>query len=321
MWDSGDWIKNLILFFDGVALLVPDYMRDKPRTVDPAIVVGLEEHNLLHILEPEKVIDAEATAQLATALDEILAAGSLDSLEDADNFHELSMSRLGYYGNEGLAKALFDELRKRGLARESEDGKSIPMHPQVRSLVLVLLSQIMRGYGPKMGARLSPVTDRAMMVNALAEMLSKKVIPTTGAVVAFDMATVSVDVGSIPIDEVLSFRQENLTKHRRYMLSARDFAQELSKLPEPERDEAFELRQAELDDLASDIRKAGRKAWKKPAGLALSLTGAAVGLAHGNYLAACLAMGSSVANFSRASKPDTGAYSYLFRVSERYPSY
>jgi len=27
MWHSGDWIKNLILFFDGIALLVPTYMK------------------------------------------------------------------------------------------------------------------------------------------------------------------------------------------------------------------------------------------------------------------------------------------------------
>jgi hypothetical protein len=28
-WYRGDWIKNLILFFDGVRLLVPNYMRDR----------------------------------------------------------------------------------------------------------------------------------------------------------------------------------------------------------------------------------------------------------------------------------------------------
>jgi len=33
VWHSGDWIKNLILFFDGIALLVPDYIKDKPDIV------------------------------------------------------------------------------------------------------------------------------------------------------------------------------------------------------------------------------------------------------------------------------------------------
>jgi hypothetical protein len=80
MWGRGDWIKNLILFFDGVALLVPEYMKDKPSIQDPAIVAGLEQHNLLHMLQPETVVDATATAQLAGAMREIIESGRLDSL-------------------------------------------------------------------------------------------------------------------------------------------------------------------------------------------------------------------------------------------------
>jgi hypothetical protein len=39
--------------FDGTALLVSSYMKDRPRQVDPAITAGLEEHGLLKIIEPE----------------------------------------------------------------------------------------------------------------------------------------------------------------------------------------------------------------------------------------------------------------------------
>jgi hypothetical protein len=319
MWDRGDWVKNLILFFDGVALLVPEYMKDKPRILDPAIVAGLEQYNLLHMLQPETVVDATATAQLAGAMREIIESGRLDSLPAESDFHELSMSRLGYFGNEDLATELFKELKKRGLAKETEDGKSIPMHPKVRSLVLVLLSQILRSYGPKMEAELSPVTDRPIAVAALSEMLSHKVIPTTGSVIAFDMSTVSVDVGSVPIDEVLSFRKENLAAYRRYSLSVRRFAQDLSKMGDSERADAFDLRQSELDDLSADLRRKARKAWKKPAALAFSLTGAAVSLAAGHPLAAALSLSSAALGYTPASKPEMGAYSYLFRASERYP--
>jgi hypothetical protein len=318
MWDRGDWVKNLIVFFDGVALLVPEYMKDKPRILDPAIVAGLEQHNLLHMLQPETVVDATATAQLAVAMREIIESGKLDSLPAESDFHELSMSRLGYFGNEDLATELFKELEKRGLAKETKDGKSIPMHPKVRSLVLVLLSQILRSYGPKMEAELSPVTDRPIAIAALSEMLSHKVIPTTGSVIAFDMSTVSVDVGSVPIDEVLSFRKENLAAYRRYSLSVRRFAQELSKMGDSEQADAFDLRQAELDDLSADLRRKARKAWKKPAALAFSLTGAAVSLAAGHPLAAALSLSSAALGYTPASKPEMGAYSYLFRASERY---
>jgi hypothetical protein len=37
IWDHGGWIKDLMPLFDGLALLVPDYLKDKPCYVDPAI--------------------------------------------------------------------------------------------------------------------------------------------------------------------------------------------------------------------------------------------------------------------------------------------
>ena len=82
------------------------------------------------------------------------------------------MSRLGSYGDEGLYKMILNELKKRGLAEESKDQVSIPMHPKVRSLVLVLLSQILRPYGSTINANLSPATDMGSMVRALSELLS-----------------------------------------------------------------------------------------------------------------------------------------------------
>jgi hypothetical protein len=46
MWPYGDWIKTLILFFDGIALLLPPYMKKRPEELDRAIVVGLREKGL-----------------------------------------------------------------------------------------------------------------------------------------------------------------------------------------------------------------------------------------------------------------------------------
>src|SRR5215469_11501877 len=68
MWSYGDWVKNLILFFDGIALLLPKYMKDRPGEIDPAIVAGLKQHGLLHVIEPEKAVDKAATEKLATVL-------------------------------------------------------------------------------------------------------------------------------------------------------------------------------------------------------------------------------------------------------------
>src|SRR5207253_1019909 len=121
--------------------LVPTYMRDRPSVLEPEMAIPLTSEGLLHILEPETLVDRQATEQLATALTDIITSGALDTLtKERTKFQELSWSRLGGYGDESLAQMILDELKKRNLAEDTKDGVSIPMHPMVRSLVLVLLA-------------------------------------------------------------------------------------------------------------------------------------------------------------------------------------
>jgi hypothetical protein len=318
-WRDGDWIKNLILFFDGIALLVPDYMQDQIEQSDPAIVSGLREHGLLHIIEPESAVGKTASASLATMMTDVLVSGVLDKLaEEPTAFHELSMSRLGYHGDEGLAQMIFEELKQRGLAQDSQDGVSVRLHPMVRSLILTLLSQILRVNGTRLDAELCPVTDRAKLVEALQELLNLPNCPASGRVIAFDLATVGVNLASVPMDEILSFRRDNQALYRNYRRSVRLFAFELSRMAPDEQRVAFEARQDELDAIASNIRRTARKAWKKPCSLAFGLAGAAWRLAHGDPFGAMLAASAATIGFEPSKGKEVGAYSYLFHVHGRY---
>ena len=134
-WCNVDWVKNLICFFDGIAVLIPEYMADALGFDDHAIISGLKDHDLFHVIRPEEVVDAKATEALTEPLMEIISSGRLDHLtkgSDTDahpsDFGSLSMSRLGYYGDTNLANSIFQELKSRGLAQDSSDGVSIPMH-------------------------------------------------------------------------------------------------------------------------------------------------------------------------------------------------
>ena len=147
-------------------------MKERPEEADPSIATAPKDKGLLHILEPETLVDTQATEQLATAMTEVIISGALDDLsKEKTAFHELSYSRLGGYGDAGLADMILEELKARGLARDTEDGVSIPMHPMVRSLVLVLLARILRPRGESLGLELSPATDRPRLVDALTEVL------------------------------------------------------------------------------------------------------------------------------------------------------
>ena len=321
IWSNGDWIKNLVLFFDGIALLVPRYMKEQLEEIDGPIVVGLKQEGLLEVIEPEVAVEKSATEKLAMAMTDIIASGVLDELANEQTaFHELSMSRLGHYGDESLYNMIFDELKKRGLAEESKDNVSIPMHPKVRTLVLVLLSQVLRPYGSTIGTNLSPATNLGNMVKALSEFLSLKSAPSEGNVIEFDLNTVTVDLRAAPLDEVLDFRQQNLQAHKKYMLSVRKFVMELSRMPEKEQEITLEIRQLELNDLASDLRRQARGAWKKPSSFALTLAGSAVSAVTGP-VASTLALAGSALGYQSHSLIEEGTYSYLFRAQDRFGGY
>ena len=61
--ESG-WIKSLLLFFDEVAILLPEYMRRRHLAADPTLAEPLEDRGLLRVLAPEWFVDETATTKL-----------------------------------------------------------------------------------------------------------------------------------------------------------------------------------------------------------------------------------------------------------------
>lgn len=314
-WHDLDWIKNLVCFFDGIAMLVPDYMPDVKSFDDYPLAASLKERDMLRIIRPEQVVDSKATQKLHAALSKILDSGALEALvaDGETNFGSLSMSRLGFYGNRKMAEDILDMLKKRGWATNSKDGASIPMHSVVRALILVLLAQILRAVGDDMEITLSPATDQRTLVDALMEVIASDCAsaPTNADIVAFDMATVGVDLSTMPLDELLDYRKQYRHQHRDYILAMRKFARELSEMPHDEKTAAFEQRQRQLDDLAQQLRNDSRRSWKKQASLALALVGATWTAATSDPIAAALAGATAIYGFSR-DRSETGVYSYLF---------
>jgi len=225
------------------------------------------DRKLIRIIEPETAVDKAATEQLTMALTDIITSGVLDPLAKTDKSHfaALSWSRLGGYGDQGVARMIFDELKRRNLARDSEDGVSVPLHPLIHSLVLVLLAQILRPHGRNEGLNLSPATDRPQLVGALRDILGLKAAPSAGHVIAADLQAVGVDLTTVPLAEVLSFRQENLAQHRKYALDMHRFVRDISLLPLAEREREMEVRTAEINEAAKSLRSLSTRAWKRTA--------------------------------------------------------
>jgi hypothetical protein len=96
---------------------------------------------------------------LTDMLFSLIDSGAFDGLDGGRDFAEISMSRMGYYGDPYLAEKVFTALQARGLAERSRDGVSIPVNPFVRATYLIILAQLARGAGSKRNLDLYPISN------------------------------------------------------------------------------------------------------------------------------------------------------------------
>jgi hypothetical protein len=317
--EESSWIKSLLLFFDEIAILLPEYMHGRHIVADPALAEPLEDRALLRVLAPETFVDHETTTQLTDVMEALLDGGAFDDLSDVGGLAELSMSRMGFSALREVADRVNVRLRERGLAQESADGVSIAMHPHVRGTYLLVLALLARATGARHGLDLHPVTNGRRHVGALRRLLELEPMPSRGQVVAFDLEVVAPNLEDVPLDEVLDFRRESDGAHRRYMQNLRRFTHDLGVMEEADRVRALHDRRADLQDEASDLRRRSYEAWRSPkdlTGFGLGITGAAWSIATGNPVPAILtALGAGLKMLP--SKAAGSAYSYLFDARAR----
>jgi len=99
-----------------------------------------------------------------------------------------------------VIEPIIEELRRRGLAGESTDGVSVPLSYTLRSLVLTLLSQILRARGAERGLDLAPATDRPQLQRSLTDLLYLPSLPSSGHVFSLDAEDVGVDLSAVGLD-------------------------------------------------------------------------------------------------------------------------
>ena len=318
--DEGGWVKSLLLFFDEIAILLPEYMRGRHVIADPTLAGPIEELGLLRVIEPETLVDEATAAQLAEVIEALVEGGAFDDLDAVDRLAELSMSRMGMASLRAVAESVNAKLMERGLAKATEDGVSVPMHPVVRSAYLLVLAQLARETGVRHGLDLHPVTNCGRAGSGFRRLLDADVMPSRGQVVDFDLEVVTVDLDTIPLEDVLAFKRESAGAHRRYMQNLRAFTRDLSLMEEADRARALADRQADLQDEARDLRERATKAWRSPkavSGFGLGITGAAWAIAAGNPVPAVLtAIGAGLgmlpgkaegSAYSSSSRPASGS--------------
>lgn len=314
------WIKSLLLFFDDIAILLPDYMYGRHAYSDPVLAESLEERGLLHVLEPKDWIDKETASHLANIVVELIKNGAFDDLPKEKYFAELSHSRMGYGANVELAQSLVDELQNKGLAKPSEDGVSIPLHPTVRTTILVILGQLSRSAGKKREMTIHPTTNHLAAVSDLIQTLSMKSMPSRQNVVQLDLEPVTFDLSPIPLDDVLQFREEHKNSYRSYVRDLRRFMIELAEIDETyERERLLLERRQEISNAAHDIQKITRRTLQKNlASWSLGIAGGTWSISTGDPIGIVLSAVGLIPGLVPSGPEKVGAYSYIFDIGRNF---
>lgn len=322
-WEEVGWVKSLLLFFDKISILLPRYMYGRHHDATPALAEPLEDLGLLEVLEPGYWIDEEMTQGLTEAVIGLLANGVFDDLPTDLMFHELSQSRIGYRADIKLAEWVVSELQQKGLAKPSKDGVSIPLHPVVRTTILVLLAQLSRSAGKKHDVNVHPATHDRSAVRDLVETLSREQMPSHNSVIAFDLEPVSFNLKSVPIDELLDFRNEHKAAHRTYMRDLRGFMAELADIDaQEERAAKFLQRRQEISYMAHELQRSARSALgKNLPSWSFGLAGSAWSVIAGDPIGTVLStlgLASSLLGLKSSEPAKVTAYSYLFQVERSF---
>ena len=317
---ESDWIKSILLFFDEVAILLPDYMYGRHAASDPTLVEPLEDRGLLRVLEPNDWIDGEVVGKLTETVTWLLASGAFDDLPKREHFAELSQSRIGYGADVKLASSLVEELRARNLARPSEDGVSIPLHPDVRTAILVVLGQLARLAGRKLDMTVHPVTNEPRAVMDLVRTLSRESMPSSERVIKLDLEPVAFDLASVPLHDVLQFKTEHQDAHRAYMRDLRGFIVELAGIDSADdRERALLKRRQEISDAAHDLQRTARSAFGKDLrSWFLGIAGGAWSVATGDPIGLALTTAGVISGITPRAPEKVGAYSYLFATHRAF---
>ncbi len=149
-------------------------------------------------------------------------------------------------------------------------------------------------------------------------MLAREQLPSAAHIVAFDLEPVTIDLETVPLDEVLAYREEHQAAHQAYMRDVRRFANDLSGIPnEDDREKQILVRREELSSASRELQRNARLAFGKNfAAWSLGLGGSWWSLAHGDPIGLALAA-LPVAAAAMPDKQTVSAYSYLFQVQHQ----
>jgi hypothetical protein len=305
IWDreSSDFMKSMLLFFDGLTLSLPS------------------ERGLLVNFAPADVLDEDSAEQLALALNEIIK-----QIPFAMKGRRQGL--VSYHWGAGVAaietiRAFEKTLEDRGLASPGTEFGMYDIDGPARTLILLLFAHTLQNMLRERGLALHLATNSEWLSFEIEGWLSRypghtrHADPMNPFLLRRDLIDVGADLSAVPLDEVLDFREENGQHYRAYARGLRELLALGVQTNPAEQRRLLEERSLEIREQAAALRRVSRNAFgTRAAALLVSLAGAAWTLHTGDSIGAILAGSAAGIQALPVEGQPVTAYSYLMRARE-----
>ncbi|MFJ2471658.1 hypothetical protein ACIOWI_01460 [Streptomyces sp. NPDC087659] len=330
---SLDWMKSLLLYFDGLAIVLPTNLFEVAVEADPILAQPLLEKGMLHNFPPREWLTSERAAAVRQAANAVAArsgptAGLGVQAATLSTFHFVAHG-------EDADRIIGQMLESRVIGASYPASALIQLQPAVR--LVMLFAVALAAQASLTTHRIHLVGDHDTEINgrgifrvlgasgasvhtlgtdesgrSMRRLPSKAL--SLGDVLSRDIQNVGVDLSGVPLDEVLDYRRRHGDTYRAYARGLRGFVASLGAVDAADQEQRLRDRAEEIADQAAALRRA-RLDWGRPvAALTLSGMSAAWTLSQTDLWGAVLAGLAAAAGFAAPTRK-TSAFTYLFERS------
>lgn len=331
--DSMDFMKSLLLFFDGVAWLLPAEQRDQMLNDDPVLAEPLFSTGLLHNFEPEAWMTQEIAEEIRRAARVAARYADFGSVETLIPAHFINHGEdVNTIIDELIADKVIAARDTRGLVRLPHEILSAIM-----TVVALGARAMVTGFDLQLASEpgnyvIGPLS-LLLALDALGAPNERTVItapylpwmntyesgrgitwPPNGYVplaLASDLQDVGINLTGVPLDEVLDYRARHGVDYRAYRHALRQYATTLAAATPEDRERLAYERTEEIGDHAAALRAARRSFARPAAAFCLTVAGATWTLVSGDPVGGILAALSAASGLTVPAAP-ASAYTYLF---------
>jgi hypothetical protein len=308
--DQIDWVKTVLPFFDKISLILPADLLPSVLDRDPVLAQPLYDMGILENREPVEVLDRSASDAIVDAVIREVHRGRFDPRLGEALIGPTKMPFLTseHFGHGYRVDDALRLLNSRGLAGSVGKDGLFRLNSDIQMFVLAVCAQTMCMIDRQAGRDASPFRPYGDRTSRLGHRYSRYLMQ--------DIETVGTDLSALPLDEVLSLRQQHGESYRAYMRNLRKFSELPSYSSDVEEARAVRARREEIHDAASQLRKYTRISdLKTYAGIGIGIVSATWTARTGDYIGEAIGAASSALGLIPTPGPSS-AYAYLFEVAK-----